>query len=51
MKLGLATKLDKRNKITSKKYDHTLCKTIVTSLLFFQFTANLEQSGGQIPDV
>ena len=28
----------------------TSCREIVTSLRFFQFTANLEQSGSQIPD-
>ena len=26
------------------------CRKIVTSLSFFQFMANLEQSGSQIPD-
>ena len=26
------------------------CNQIVTSLLFFEFIANLEQSGGRIPD-
>ena len=26
------------------------CRKIVTSLSFFQFLANLEQSGNQIPD-
>ena len=29
----------------------TSCRKIVTSLSFFQFTANLEQSGSRIPDV
>ena len=28
----------------------TSCQKIVTSLLFFLFMANLEQSGSQIPD-
>ena len=42
MKLGPVTKLDKRNKTTSKKF--------MTSLSFFGFLANLEQSGGRIPD-
>ena len=28
----------------------TSCQKIVTSLLFFRFLANLEQSGGWIPD-
>ena len=50
MKLGPATKLDKRNKTTSKKFDDTSCRKIVTSLSFFGFLATLEQSGGWIPD-
>ena len=50
MKLGPVTKFDKRNKITSKKFDDDLMSKIVTSLLFFQFTGNMEQSISQIPD-
>ena len=46
MKLGPVTKLDKRNKIKSKKY-----YKIVTSLSFFGFLANLEQSGGRISEI
>ena len=42
MKLGQVAKLDKENKITSKKIDETSCWKIVTSLSFLQFTANLE---------
>ena len=30
--------------------DETSCRKIVTSLLFFQFMVNLEQSGSWIPD-
>ena len=41
MKHGPVTKLDKRNKTTSKKM-------MLTS--FFGFLANLEQSGDRIPD-
>ena len=41
MKLGPVTKLDKRNKVTSQ---------IVTSLLFFQFMAILEESRSRIFD-
>ena len=41
MKLGPVTKLDKRNKATSQ---------IVTSLLFFQFMAILEESRSRIFD-
>ena len=26
------------------------CREIMTSLIFFEFLANLEQSGGRIPD-
>ena len=50
MKLGAVTKVDRRNKITSKKLTMTSCQKIVTSLSFFGFLANLEQSGGRIPD-
>ena len=51
MKLGPVTKPDKRNKTTSKKkWTMTSCRKIVTSLSFFEFLANLEQSGGRIPD-
>ena len=50
MKLGLVTKLDNRNKTMSKKLTMTACQKIVTSLLFFQFTASLEQSRRQISD-
>ena len=50
MKLGPVIKLDKRNKITSKKLTLTSCRKIVTSLSFFGFLANLEQSRGRIPD-
>ena len=48
MKLGPVTKLDKRNKTTSKKLTLTSCRKIVTSLSFFRFLANLEQSVGLI---
>ena len=47
MKLGLVTKLEKRNKTMSKKFDDDFN---VKSLPFFQFTANLEQFGSRIPD-
>ena len=50
MKLGPVTKLDKRNKKTSKKLTLTSCWKIVTSLSFFGFLANLKQSGGRILD-
>ena len=38
MKLGPATKLDKRNEVMSKKLPMLSCQKIVTSSLFFQFT-------------
>ena len=50
MKLGPVTKLDKRNQATSKKLTLTSCRKIMTSLSFFGFLANLEQSAGRIPD-
>ena len=50
MELGPVTKLDKRNKTTSKKLTMTSCRKIVTSLTFFQFTAFSEQSGRRILD-
>ena len=37
MKLGPVTKLDKRNKKTSKKVDHDIRSEILVSLLFLQF--------------
>ena len=43
MKHGPVTKIGKRNKATS-------CRRIMASLSFFGFLANLEQSGGRIPD-
>ena len=49
MKLGPATKLDKRNKTTSKKFDEGImsasCHVIV-----IKFLDNLEQSGSRISD-
>ena len=48
MRLRPVTKLDKRNKTTSKKLAMMSCQEIVTSLSFFGFLVNLEQSGGRI---
>ena len=46
MKLGPVTRLDKKNIKTSDKFDCDVsCPQIVTSTSFFQFLANLEQSG------
>ena len=50
MKLGSVTKIDQRNKTTSKNLGMTSFLKIVTSLSFFKFLTNLEQSGGRIPD-
>ena len=50
MKLGPVTKLDKRNKTTSKKFGDDDISAKITSLSFFRFMADLEQSGSQIPD-
>ena len=50
MKLRPVTKLDRRNKTTSKKMMMTSCQKIVMSLLVFRYLANLEQSRGLLPD-
>ena len=50
MKLEPVTKLDKRNKKPSKNLTTTSCLQIVTSLSFFRFMANLEQSESRRPD-
>ena len=50
MKLGPVTKLDKRDKATSKKFHVDVVSENLTSLSFFGFLANLEQPGVRIPD-
>ena len=50
MKVGLVSKLDRSNTVTSKKLTITSFLEIVTSLSFFQFLANLEKPGSRIPD-
>ena len=50
MKLGPVTKLDKRNKTTSKKFDDDVMLENCDVIVIFQFMANLEQSGSWIPD-
>ena len=50
MKLGPATKLNKRNKATPKKLSMTLHKQILTSLFFFQFMVNMQPSRSPISD-
>ena len=42
--------LTRETKQRQKKLKMTSCRKIVTSSSFFGFLANLEQSGGQIPD-
>ena len=52
LKLGPVTKLDKRNKTKSRKFDDdVMSKKNLTSLTFFQFRANLEQSGSRNADI
>ena len=50
MKLGPVTKIDNRNKATSKNLTITSCQLIVLSLSFFQFMVNLELSGSRVSD-
>ena len=50
MKLGPVTKLDKRNKPTSKKVDVDVMSGSCDVIVIFRIFANLEQSGGRIPD-
>ena len=45
MKLEPVTKLDKRNNTTSKKNEDVMSENCDV-IAFFQFTGNLEQSGG-----
>ena len=42
--------LTRETKKRQKNLTLTSCRKIVTSLSFFGFLANLEQSGGRIPD-
>ena len=48
MKLGPVTKLDKRNKATSKQIDVDVMSENCDVIVIFGFLANLEQSGGRI---
>ena len=49
MKLRSATKLDKKDTVTSNKLTMISCRQFVASLSFFRLIANLEQSGSRIP--
>ena len=50
MKLGVVTKLDKRNKTTSKKFDFDVMLENCDVIVIYGFFAYLEQSGSRIPD-
>ena len=50
MKLGPVTKLDKRNKTTSKKFGDDVMSKTVTPLPFSPISVNLEQSESRILD-
>ena len=50
MKLGPVTKLDKRNKARSKKFDHNIMSRNCDALSFFQFLTNLERPERRIAD-
>ena len=49
MKLGTVTKLDKRNKTTSKNFDDDIMSENCDVSSFFQYMTYLEQSGSWIP--
>ena len=51
MNLGPVINLTREIKPRQKNLTMTACRKIMTSLPFFQFLANLEQSGSRIPDV
>ena len=50
MKLGPVTKLDKRNKMTSKKFDDDFMSANGDVIIIFRFMANLKQSRSRIPN-
>ena len=50
MNLGPVTKLDKREKATSKKFDDDVMSENCDIIVISGFLANLEQSGCRIPD-
>ena len=50
MKLGTVTKTDKRNKITSKKFDDYVTSLNCDVIVVFHFTVNLNQTGRWILD-
>ena len=50
MKLGPVTKLDKRNKTTTRKIDDGFILTNCDVIVIFRFLANLRQFGSRIAD-
>ena len=48
MKLAPVTKLDKRNTATSRRFDDDVIS--VNCDVFFQFMANLDQTGSRVPE-
>ena len=50
MKLGLITKLDNKNKTTSKRFNDDVMLGNCDVIVIFWIFANLEQSGGRIPE-
>ena len=50
MKLGPVTKLEKRNKTTSKKFDEDVISENCEVIVIFRFMANLGLSGSRIPE-
>ena len=50
MKLRPVTKLDKRNKTTSKKIEFDVMSEYYDAIVSFWILSNLEQSRGRIPD-
>ena len=46
MKLGPVTKIDKKNKTTSKKIDDNVMSENCDVFVIFRILANLERSGG-----
>ena len=50
MKLGPVTKLDKRSKTPSKKFDYDAMSKNYDVIVILQYMLNLEQSWSRIPD-
>ena len=48
MKLEQVTKIEKKNKTTSKKFDDDECQKFAASFSFFQFMANFDRYGSRI---